>query len=70
MRYLAAYDGCVGPPDRVSRAIRDFLEGNEETHSFRGLLLHAICNHCVERGIGFTLTFIPATDSYLIKRSP
>jgi hypothetical protein len=52
------------------RALADFARSGErgEVHSHRGLLLHHILNHCVAEGIGFTIDFSPATQSYTVRR--
>lgn len=71
MRYLALYD-CADDEEahRVKRAIRDFMRGDPETHSERGILLHHLLNHCLTERVGFTLEFFPAESRYVVKRRP
>ena len=70
MRYLALYDVEEGREDaRVRRAVRRFVESGEaEVHSANGILLHHLCNHCVEASIPFELKWLPVERRYIVKR--
>lgn len=70
MRYASTATGTF-PTSREQEVIALFLKNGESgPHSSSGLLLYAVCNHCVANDIPFTLVFVPKAGYYIRKDYP
>jgi hypothetical protein len=54
-------------PEVLDNGVSQFLATGRVTSMVTGIVMHHICNYCVEHKIEFVLHFVP-NEGYIIKR--